>query len=57
MGDAGSEWDMGGFDGQNYSSSLWPTHLWKAVQPAKSSSSLHMEALQVLVAARGFGHT
>ena len=31
--------------------------MWKAVQRRKSSSSLHMEALQVLVAARAMGAT
>ena len=54
MGDAGSEWGMGGFDGQSYFLAPWPAHMWKAVQRAKSTSSLHMEALQVLVAARTF---
>ena len=57
MGDTGSEWSMGGFDGQSYFSAPWPAHMWEAVQRAKSSSSLHMEALQVLVAARVFGQT
>ena len=55
MGDAGSEWGMGGFDGQSYFLAQWPPHMWKAVQRAKSTSSLHMEALQALVAARTFG--
>ena len=31
--------------------------MWEAVQRRKSSSSLHMEALQVLVAARAMGST
>ena len=57
MGDAGSEWGMGGFDGQNYFLSPWPAHMWAAVQRAKSTSSLHMEALQVLVAARTLGQS
>ena len=56
MGDAGSEWGIGGFDGQSYFSAPWPAHMWKAVQRAKSTSSLHMEALQVLAAARIVGH-
>ena len=34
MGDAGSEWGMGGFDGLNYFSAPWPAHMWKAVQRA-----------------------
>ena len=57
MGDAGSEWGMGGFDNHSYFLAPWPTHMWNAVQRAKSTSSLHMEALQALVAARAFGHT
>ena len=57
MGDAGSEWGMGGFDGHSYFLAPWPAHMWNAVQRAKSTSSLHMEALQALVAARAFGHT
>ena len=57
MGDAGSEWGMGGFDKNHYFYTKWPDHMWKAVQRRKSSSSLHMEALQVLVAARAMGHT
>ena len=56
MGDAGSEWGMGGFDSQSYFLAPWPAHMWKAVQRAKSTSSLHMEALQALVAARTFRH-
>ena len=31
--------------------------MWNAVQRAKSTSPLHMEALQALVAKRAFGHT
>ena len=57
MGDAGSEWGLGGFDGQHYFYTKWPDHMWDAVQRKKSSSSLHMEALQVLVAARALAHT
>ena len=57
MGDAGSEWDMGGFDSHCYFLAPWPTHMWNAVQRTKSTSSLHMEALQALVAACAFGHT
>ena len=57
MGDAGSEWGMGGFDKNSYFYAKWPDHMWKAVQRRKSSSSLHMEALQVLVAARAMGST
>ena len=61
MCDAGSEWGMGGFDSHSYFLAPWPAHMWKAVQCAKwrlpANSSLHMEALQALVAARTFGHT
>ena len=57
MGDASSEWGIGGFDSQSYFMVPWPAHMWKAVQRAKSTSSLHMEALQARVAARTFGHT
>ena len=57
MGDAGSEWGMGGFDGQSYFSAPWPAHMWEAVQRAKSTSSLHKEALRVLAAARTFRHS
>ena len=55
MGDAGSEWGMGGFDESNYYYTKWPDHMWQAVQRTKSTSSLHMEAFQVLVAARAMG--
>jgi hypothetical protein len=57
MGDAGSEWGMGGFEKSHYFYTKWPDHMWEAVQRRKSSSSLHMEALQVLVAARAMGTT
>ena len=57
MGDAGSEWGMGGFDKSHYFYAKWPDHMWGAAQRRKSSSSLHMEALQVLVAARAMGAT
>ena len=57
MGDAGSEWGMGGFDKNHYFYAKWPDHMWQAVQRQKSTSSLHMEALQVLVAARAMGPT
>ena len=57
MGDAGSEWGMGGLDRNHYFYAKWPDHEWQAVQRRKSSSSLHMEALQVLVAARALGAT
>ena len=48
---------QGGFDKSHYFYAKWPDHMWKAVQRRKSSSSLHMEALQVLVAARAMGPT
>jgi hypothetical protein len=48
---------MGGFDKNHYFYAEWPDHMWQAVQRRKSSSSLHMEALQVLVAARALGPT
>ena len=41
----------------HYFYAKWPSHMWEAVQRRKSSSSLHMEALQVLVAARAMGPT
>ena len=52
MGDAGSEWGMGGHDSHSYFKAPWPTHMWQAVQRAKGPSSLHMEALQMLVMTR-----
>jgi hypothetical protein len=52
MGDAGSEWGMGGHDGRSYFKAKWPPKLWAEVQRDKSSSSLHMEALQLLVMTR-----
>ena len=56
-GDAGSEWGMGAIDDRHYYSQKWPAHMWDAVQRTKSTSSLHMEALQLLVAARVLGPT
>ena len=57
MCDAGAEWDMGVFDKNHYFYAEWPDHMWQAVQRRKSISLLHMEALQVLVAARALGPT
>ena len=56
-GDAGSEWGMGGFDAHSFFYAPWQEHMWQAVQRTRSTSSLHMEALQVLVAARVLGPT
>ena len=52
MGDAGSEWGMGGHDDQHYFKAKWTPQLWDEVQREKSTSSLHMEGLQLLVMAR-----
>ena len=57
MGDAGSEWGMGGHDGRSYFKAKWSPELWEQVQREKSTSSLHMEALQLLVMARVMGPT
>ena len=56
-GDAGSEWGFGGFDGEHYFHAQWTPQMWHAVQRSKGPSSLHMEALQTLVAARALGST
>jgi site-specific DNA-cytosine methylase len=55
MGDAGSEWGMGGHDDRHYFKAKWTPELWEEVQREKSTSSLHMEALQLLVMARVMG--
>ena len=52
MGDAGSEWGMGGHDDTSYYKAPWTTAMWDSVQRAKGPSSLHMEALQLLVMTR-----
>ena len=57
MGDAGSEWGLGGFDGQHYFYTKWPDHKWSGIQRKRSSSPLHMEAFQVLVVAHALTHT
>ena len=43
---------MGGHDDHNYFKAPWTEDMWNAVQRAKGPSSLHMEALQLLVVAR-----
>ena len=57
MGDAGSEWGIGGHDDHTFFKAPWPADLWEDVQRDKSSSSLHMEAIQLLVMARVMAHT
>ena len=52
MGDAGSEWGMGGHDDTSYYKAPWTSDMWASVQRSKSTSSLHMEALQLLVMTR-----
>ena len=52
MGDAGSEWGMGGHDDKSYFKAKWTEELWADVQREQSTSSLHMEALQLLVMTR-----
>ena len=52
MGDAGSEWGIGGHDSHSYFKAPWTTELWSDVQRNASSSSLHMEAIQLLVMTR-----
>ena len=56
MGDAGSEWGFGGHDDHAYFKAQWTPELWQEVQRDASSSSLHMEAIQLLVMARVMGH-
>ena len=55
MGDAGSEWGMGGHDDKQYYKAKWTNELWDSVQRKKGPSSLHMEALQLLVMTRILG--
>ena len=57
MGDAGSEWGMGGHDGQCFYKARWTDELWQSVQRNKGPSSLHMEALQLLVMTRIMAET
>ena len=52
MGDAGSEWGMGGHDDTCFFKAKWTPELWEQVQREKATSSLHMEALQLLVMTR-----
>ena len=48
---------MGGHDDRHYFKAKWTPELWEEieVQREKSTSSLHMEALQLLVMARVMG--
>ena len=39
VGDAGSEWGLGGFDGQHYFYTKWPDHMWSAIQRKKLERS------------------
>ena len=57
MGDAGSEWGMGGHDDHSYFKAPWTPEQWDAVQREKSTSSLHMEAMQLLVMTRVMAET
>ena len=52
MGDAGYEWGLGGHDDHSYFMAKWTPELWEDVQRDRTTSSLHMEAIQLLVMAR-----